>query len=142
MAAPFSLPRDWQDCARCRAGNWKRYFDGEDPEAAFAPCPECSQPPRCQMGGGFEGQCPRPGTVAPFKGSGFTVCGQCRRHNDLAAEVDDWRDAKETLKGFWQVAQAVGNPALRQAIDLAFAESEMRIASINEELKVIEEWPW
>ena len=142
MAAPFSLPREWADCACCRAGNWKRYFDGDDPEAAFAPCPECSQPPRCRAGSATKDRhCPRPGTIQPWGNTGRVICGQCYRLHELACDEGEWQDAREQLTAFRRLAEVNGNGALVSAMDLAYAEAEMRLASIERDTRLVEEWP-
>ena len=138
MAAPFSEPREWQDCAYCRAGSWDRYFRGDDPETAFAPCPECSQPPRCGIGSAIEGRhCPRPGTVQMFKDSGHTICGQHYRAQHAHAELGEWTEARKFVGLLAKQAEVIGLNALCDVMDLAWAECEMRIEGAKRELRLI-----
>ena len=132
--APFTEPREWSECACCRAGDWNRECCGKP---AFMPCPECGQPPRCGIGKYSAKRCERPASVDPFGGGSVVLCGQHFRAHDLGCERDEWEAAREHVGHLCALARSVGNWALEHAMDLAWAECEMRVASIEAELRTI-----
>ncbi len=138
MSGRFPEPREWEECAYCRNGAWERYFGGEDPLEAFLPCPECGQPPRCHAGSKTDRWCERPGTVQAFGRSGFVICGQHFRNNELCCELEEWEQAREHVGAFSRQADLIGG-VLSEAMDLTADLCDAKIASIEAELSEI---PW
>lgn len=136
--APFSEPREWTDCGECaEARDFFRALTDKD-EDALAPYPKCGQPPRCFAGSAPEDRhCPRPATTS--HGIGL-CCGQHFRAFELECDEDEWTQAKRHLRHLCGLAKSVGNSALEEVLDLAWAETEMRIAAIEAEQELL--WSW
>lgn len=136
--APFSEPREWTECGECARAGYFRMTLNESDEEALAPCPVCKQPPRCHAGSATEDRhCPRPATTT--HGIGLT-CGQHYRAFELECDEDEWIAAKRQLRQLCGLAKEVGNAALEEVLDIAWAETELRIAVIQGEQEIL--WSW
>lgn len=133
--APFSEPREWARCGECMGdrGNFVARFWQEE-EEALASCPKCGQPPRCETGAAADHRCPRPATG---KYGGGLLCGQHLRSHDIFYDLDEWGIAREQMKHFCGLAKSWGNFALVDAMDLAWAECEMRISTLEAEQAMV-----
>jgi hypothetical protein len=128
--APFSEPREWEECPECCT--WG--VVGED---TFAPCPECGQPPRCRVGHRAGMPCPRPATVSVFSGERADFCGQHYLDYKLTSKEEEWGFAAEHIGDFRKLAEKLGVGTLLEALDLAYAECEMRAYSARQEREMI-----
>ena len=136
---PFSEPREWGECRACRAreaASWRRYVRGAVPEDPFAPCPSCGQPPRCTVRQRRPDRCPRPATGC-YAGPEADLCGQHARSIDLAHTIEEWETAGGHLGKFRTLAEELCNWALLEALDLAWAECEMRAEGARQEREMI-----
>lgn len=142
MGAPFSDVREWTECSCCRNGNWLRAHITGD---AFAPCPRCGQPPRCQVAAGKDGQCDRPGTVEPYPGmvtplgqSGYTICGQHHEDKALTSDLEEWELAAKWVAAFQRQAKELADGwALNEALGLAALACETGLASTENRRRAV-----
>lgn len=133
MSPRFSEPRTWRECPECGDDSWRRYFKSVDPSEAFAVCPACNQPPRCTFGAGRGERCPREATepkrysMAPF------MCDLHDRWQQLNFDKEEWEMAQWFLHHYAALAKEIGNWALEEALDVAYAQTEMSIHRIERE---------
>jgi hypothetical protein len=89
--------------------------------------------PRCRAGTKTDHPCENEASVDPFGTGDYFVCEQHHRYQELSNEQMEWNIARDYVTGFAEIAKVVDLDALNSAIDLAWAECEMRLSVLEAE---------
>lgn len=132
------MSRIWVGCPRCEDDPWRRYFDGEDPETAFSPCPECGEPPRCIAGRVTDTPCPRVAQV--YEETGWPrTCELHTKAHELDDELGMLRESLAYLELWLKQAELTRLDPLIESMCFIRAECELEIARAHSELTAVRE---
>jgi hypothetical protein len=93
--------------------------------------------PKCQVGRKTDHQCENEASIDPFGMGEYFICEQHYKLSQISNEESEWSIARDYVAGFAQLAKVIDVDPLNSVIDLAWAECELRLASLEAERKMV-----
>ena len=90
---------------------------------------------QCRVGSATDDPCENPATVSLLPGGEPCWCEQHLVEHELVFELEEWQEARFHASQWADLAQHVGNPALKEVAMFARLECETRVDRIRGEIE-------